>query len=207
MLADNATRNVFARSVLAGVAISIGCVVFLRVGGVEGAVLFAFGLLTCVHFKLPLYTGTAGFVTDRRGLGELFVILGGNIVGCLLMALAMRSSIEGISDLAGGVSAKRMVMQPWQILILSCLCGFIMTTAVKFARAGSFLPLIFGVPVFILCGFVHSIADAFYILASPMSVLGSDPFMVGCNYVMAVAGNFVGCNLYRILCRRLTYPE
>lgn len=197
----------FARSILAGMAISIGCVVFLRVGGVAGAVLFAFGLLTCVHFKLPLYTGTAGFVMDRRELCELFFILGGNIAGCLLMALAMKSSVVGLSDLAGSVTAKRIALQPWQILILSCMCGFIMTTAVKFARAGSFLPLLFGVPVFILCGFVHSIADAFYILASPIEVLISDPVMVAGNYVAAVAGNFVGCNLYRILCRRLTYPD
>ncbi len=207
MQTNEASRRVFGRSVLAGMAISIGCVVFLRVGGVAGAVLFAFGLLTCVHFKLPLYTGTAGFVMNRRELGELLYILFGNIVGCLLMALAMKSSIDGLADLAGAVTAKRIALQPWQILILACMCGFIMTTAVKFARAGSFLPLLFGVPVFILCGFVHSIADAFYILASPVELLTSGITMVVINYLAAVAGNFVGCNLYRILCFRLSYPD
>lgn len=200
-------RELFAPSILAGAAISIGCVVFLRVGGVAGAVLFAFGLLTCVHFKLPLYTGTAGFVMNRCELGRLFMILAGNIVGCFLMAVAMKSSLADISELAGAVTVKRVALKPWQILILSCMCGFIMTTAVKFARTGSFLPLLFGVPVFILCGFVHSIADAFYILASPVGILRLDTVMVIINYVAAVAGNFVGCNLYRIVCLTRQYPD
>lgn len=207
MQSKDTFREVFAPAILAGVAISIGCVVFLRVGGVPGAVLFAFGLLTCVHFKLPLYTGTAGFVMDSRELARLFLILAGNIVGCFLMAVALKSSLADISDLAGAVTVKRAALQPWQILILSCMCGFIMTTAVKFARVGSFLPLLFGVPVFILCGFVHSIADAFYILASPTEVLSCATGMIIINYVSAVAGNFVGCNLYRIVCLTMRYPE
>lgn len=207
MQSNDMKKGVFGPSVLAGVAISIGCVVYLRTGGVAGAVLFAFGLLTCVHFKLPLYTGTAGFVMDRAGLARLLIILAGNIAGCLLMALAMKSSLVGIDVQAGAVTGRRAAMEPWQILILSGMCGFIMTTAVKFARAGSFLPLLFGVPVFILCGFVHSIADAFYILASPAELLYADAAMIGLNYLMAVAGNFVGCNLYRIVCLTMRYPD
>ena len=53
-------------AILAGVCISIGCVVNLRVGGVAGAVLFAFGLTTVVYYGLKLYTGTAGFIR-RKG--------------------------------------------------------------------------------------------------------------------------------------------
>jgi len=39
-------------AIIAGICISIGCVVNLRVGGVAGAVLFAFGLLAVVHYKI-----------------------------------------------------------------------------------------------------------------------------------------------------------
>ena len=42
----------FPLSILAGICISIGCVVNLRVGGVAGAVLFAFGLTTVVYYGL-----------------------------------------------------------------------------------------------------------------------------------------------------------
>jgi formate/nitrite transporter FocA (FNT family) len=70
-----------------------------------------------------------------------------------------------------------------------------MTTAVEFARKGKMLPLLLGVPVFILCGFAHSIADAFYFLVSPSEqVLQASVLIV---YVSEVLGNFVGCNLYR----------
>ena len=70
-----------------------------------------------------------------------------------------------------------------------------MTTAVEFARKGKMLPLLLGVPVFILCGFAHSIADAFYFLVSPSEqLLQVDVLAV---YVCEVLGNFVGCNLYR----------
>ena len=55
-------RNIFPPAILAGICISIGCVVNLRVGGVAGAVLFAFGLTTVVYYGLKLYTGTAGFI-------------------------------------------------------------------------------------------------------------------------------------------------
>jgi formate/nitrite transporter FocA (FNT family) len=68
-----------------------------------------------------------------------------------------------------------------------------MTTAVQFGREGKFLPLLFGVPVFILCGFTHSIADAFYFLAVP-ELISTDLLGI---YIAEVLGNFVGCNLYR----------
>ena len=57
------------------------------------------------------------------------------------------------------------------------------------------LPLILGVPVFILCGFAHSIADAFYFLVSPADQVLQPAVLV--VYLSEVLGNFVGCNLYR----------
>jgi formate/nitrite transporter FocA (FNT family) len=81
-----------------------------------------------------------------------------------------------------------------------------MTTAVEFARKGKMLPLLLGVPVFILCGFAHSIADAFYFLLSLFgdnsqltlnSQLSTLNFQLLLVYLSEVLGNFVGCNLYR----------
>lgn len=45
-------RDILPLAILAGICISIGCVVNLRVGGVAGAVLFAFGLTTVVYYGL-----------------------------------------------------------------------------------------------------------------------------------------------------------
>ena len=188
-------RDTFLLAILAGICISIGCVVNLRVGGVAGAVLFAFGLTTVVYYRLKLYTGTAGFIRRQGDWTMLFTVLVGNIVGCLLSASMIAYAQPDCVEPAAKILAGRLVKGPWACFLLAIGCGFTMTTAVEFARKGKMLPLVLGVPVFILCGFAHSIADAFYFLVSPAEqVMNTSVLMV---YISEVMGNFVGCNLYR----------
>lgn len=188
-------RKTFPLAILAGLCISIGCVVNLRVGGVAGAVLFAFGLTTVVYYGLKLYTGTAGFIRAHGDWPMLATVLFGNIVGCLLTALCLRYAQPDIIEPASKILAGRVAKGALPCGILAVGCGFIMTTAVEFARKGKMLTLVLGVPVFILCGFTHSIADAFYFLACPADQLLTGSVLV--IYVAEVLGNFVGCNLYR----------
>ena len=180
-------------AIIAGICISIGCVVNLRVGGVAGAVLFAFGLLAVVHYKLKLYTGTAGFIRAKGDWGLITFVLLGNIIGCGLTALAYAYAQPDILPPDIAIVQSRLTKGPLACFLLAIGCGFIMTTAVQFGREGRFLPLLFGVPVFILCGFAHSVADAFYFLAVP-EMHSMQLLLV---YVAEVLGNFVGCNLYR----------
>ena len=180
-------------AIIAGICISIGCVVNLRVGGVAGAVLFAFGLLAVVHYKLKLYTGTAGFIRAKGDWSMLGAVLIGNIVGCALTALACTYAQPDILPPDLAIVQSRLAKGPLACFLLAIGCGFIMTTAVQFGREGKFLPLLFGVPVFILCGFAHSVADAFYFLAVP-ELYSIDLLII---YIAEVLGNFVGCNLYR----------
>ena len=180
-------------AIIAGICISIGCVVNLRVGGVAGAVLFAFGLLAVVHYKLKLYTGTAGFIHAKGDWTMITVVLLGNIIGCALTALAYAYAQPDILPPDLAIVQSRLAKGPFACFLLAIGCGFIMTTAVQFGREGRFLPLLFGVPVFILCGFAHSIADAFYFLAVP-EMYSMQLLLI---YVAEVLGNFAGCNLYR----------
>ena len=185
--------NILRSAIIAGICISIGCVVNLRVGGVAGAVLFAFGLLAVVHYKLKLYTGTAGFIRAKGDWSMLATVLLGNIIGCAFTALVCSYAQPDILSPDLAIVQSRLAKWPLACSLLAIGCGFIMTTAVQFGREGKFLPLLFGVPVFILCGFAHSIADAFYFLAVP-ELYSLDLLVV---YVAEVLGNFVGCNLYR----------
>ena len=188
-------RDILPLAILAGICISIGCVVNLRVGGVAGAVLFAFGLTTVIYYGLKLYTGTAGFIRRQGDWSMLVMVLIGNIIGCLLTAWLIAYAQPDCIEPASKILAGRLTKGPLACFLLAIGCGFIMTTAVEFARKGKMLPLVFGVPVFILCGFAHSIADAFYFLVSPAEqVLQTEVLIV---YLSEVLGNFVGCNLYR----------
>lgn len=190
-------QKTFTTAILAGICISIGCVVNLRVGGVAGAVLFAFGLTTVVYYGLKLYTGTAGFIRRQGDWLMLLTVLFGNIIGCLLTAWLIAYAQPDCVEPAAKILTGRLAKGPWACFLLAIGCGFIMTTAVEFARKGKMLPLVLGVPVFILCGFAHSIADAFYFLVSPADVVLQPTVLV--VYLSEVLGNFVGCNLYRWL--------
>ena len=186
--------NLTFSAILAGVCISIGCIVNLMVGGgIPGAVLFTFGLITVVHYKYALYTGTAGFIKNFEDLVKLFfVIFIGNFIGCGLTSWAACYAIPDLHDKCNALMELRTHYDIWQAFIRAIFCGFLMTTAVKFARENRWLPLLFAVPVFILAGFYHSIADTFYLQSSDFGP------QIKWNYLMTILGNFVGCNLYRL---------
>lgn len=192
-------QQIIRSSVLAGICIGIAGFGYLAdEKGIVGAVLFAFGLLTVVNYGLKLYTGTAGFI-KKGEVGQLFLILGGNIVGCLLVALMLRCSPMNLQEIAQKILEGRLAVGPLKGGVLAIGCGFIMTTAVTFARQGKFLPLLFGVPLFIVCGFPHCVADAFYYLCVPVDFIAENCLSVLGFYTAIVVGNFIGCNLYRLI--------
>ena len=191
-------KNLIHSAIMAGIFIGIAGFGYLAVGGIVGAVTFAFGLLAVVHYRLKLYTGTAGFFAKGELL-QLCTILAMNIVGCLLVALMARMSPMPLQEAAQHILEGRLNAGIVQSGVLAIGCGFIMTTAVKWGREGKFLPLLFGVPLFIICGFPHCVADAFYYLCVPIDYLTANAGQVLLLYAAIVLGNFIGCNLYRLL--------
>lgn len=201
-------KDTFRSAVLSGIAVAIAGWGYLAFPNIIGAVLFSFGLLTVVNYKLKLYTGTAGFVPLRyedgrsrwlRAIGELLFILFANIVGCLLISLLARMSPIGLGESAQKILEARLAIGPLRAGLLAIGCGFIMTTVVTFAREGKPLALLFGVPLFINCGFPHCLADAFYYMTVPLSYTGTHLAQVAMLYLCLVIGNFIGCNLYRFI--------
>lgn len=190
--------KIFKSAIMAGICIGIAGFGYLAIGGIFGAIVFAFGLIAVVSYALKLYTGTAGFIELPQKTGELLLILGGNIVGCLLVGLLSRVSPMDIQGTAQQVLEGRLNNGWFNCGLLAIGCGFIMSTAVNFARQGNWLPLLLGVPMFIICGFPHSIADAFYYLATPFSFLWDNILKIIPLYVSIVVGNFIGCNLYKV---------
>ena len=167
-------------------------------GSLVGAVLFSLGLLAVVGYKLKLYTGTAGFIRKNE-VGQLFLILLGNIIGCLCLALLARVSPMDIQGAALNILELRLRTGALRCGLLGIGCGFLMTTAVTFARQDKYLALLFGVPLFIVCGFTHCVADAFYYLCVPVAFMKAHDLEILGVYACIVIGNLIGCNLYRIV--------
>ena len=200
-------------SIFAGIAIGTAGFGFLAsgvqteaYGSLAGAVLFSFGLLTVVGYKLKLYIGTAGFIRKNE-VGELFLILSGNIIGCLCVAMLSRVTPLHIQEAAQKILELRLRTGALRCGLLGIGCGFIMTTAVQFARQKQYLPLLFGVPLFIVCGFTHCVADAFYYLCAPLAFWKANALQIIGVYVCIVLGNLIGCNLYRIVLAKDQYAE
>ena len=196
-------RRFISESVFAGLLIGIAGLVFLHVGGLDngrgfgelaGAVLFAFGLMSVSVSKALLFTGKAGYLPYKESLQLLPMVLL-NTVGCMLMAgIAYYTFNENALATLDAVMAAREASS-WRILITSIGTGIIVTMALHGVRKGTYFPLLYGVPVFIMCGLPHSIADAFYYC---VAILHGDfeTWMI-LTWVWSVIGNYIGCNFPR----------
>ena len=193
--------NVLRRAIFAGIAISIGGIAFMTMGNPLGPILFSFGLLTVIHYKLALYTGAVGF-TELIGFDKnilynwktIMIIILGNVIGCLTVAYLVNLGNFAFLIEPSSIVASRLAQDTLSVIVRGIGCGLIMSTAVQFAREGRFLPLLFGVPLFIFCGFYHSIADTFYYLASTLKPTSEMLITLAWTYL----GNYIGCSTYKM---------
>lgn len=184
----------FGRSVLAGIFIGIGGLIYIAVsGGVLGAVFFIFSFLCIIYSDSILYTARAGWI-GLEGIGwkELGIILLGNIFGVWLVSLLARGSGIGIDSAA--LISGRFGIPFFRVFMRGLGCGLIIDMIFWLWRdKQTTLPIILGVPLFILASQEHSIADVFYILTA--GILSWRTLLV---WVLVVLGNFIGCNIRRL---------
>jgi len=174
-------------SLLAGFAIGIAAICFLKGGQLIGAALFSFGLSAVVYSKWPLYTGMAGFFQDRKQFLALWPMLLCNVAGT---ALATLMTIEmNLGEAAAPLVEARLSRGFTGCLLPAIGCGFIMSVSVKYARKGQWIPLLLGIPTFVMCGFPHCVADIAYYSIAPAGTAMLLPWLG------TVVGNFIGCNL------------
>ena len=182
-------------SIFAGILIGLGAYGYLALGGIPGAIIFAFGLVGVVLSGSNLYTGKAGVMTD---IGALTLIWLFNILACVLIGLLVVSIGGEPQERAQAVVDGRLAQGPWRSFLRAVGCGLIIDISVWLYRKGkSLVPVLFGVPLFIVCGFYHSIADVVYLVGA----WKWSPAILW-YYPVIVIGNYVGCNV-----RRVVIPE
>ena len=179
-------------SLFAGLLIGLGAYGFLALGGIPGAVIFAFGLVGVVLSGTLLYTGKAGVMTDIGALAKIWLF---NVLGCILIGLLVLSIGGEPMERAQTVVAGRLAQGPWRSFLRAVGCGLIIDISVWLYRSSkSLVPVLFGVPLFIVCGFYHSIADVVYLVGA----WTWSPAILR-YYPVIVIGNYVGCNVRRIV--------
>lgn len=183
------------QSIFAGILIGLGACGYLALGGIPGAVVFAFGLVGVVLTGTPLYTGRAGVMTDIPALAKIWFF---NILACAFIGIFVWYLGGESVERAQTVVAGRLAQGPLRSFIRAVGCGLIIDIACWMYRSTKNLaPVLFGVPLFIVCGFYHSIADVVYLFAA-----GTWDNAILWYYPMIVLGNYAGCNI-----RRATLPK
>ena len=153
-------------SILAGIMISLGCIVNLQVGGIGGALLFSIGLITTLMFNLDLFTGRAGLLaTDQITWKRIGLIWLGNLYGCVMGAAVLSLTPLGatLGATAQTITAIRLANGPLANVILGSCCGILMYIGVNlFNKQNNPIYAMMPVATFILSGFNHCVADMFY---------------------------------------------
>lgn len=180
-------KDIVIRGLFGGIFISLGCMVYLSIGGIFGAILFAFGLMSICFLQLKLFTGVTYLCNQKRDYYNLLMILISNVLSCLIVGTICEYDTTIII-------MRRLETSYLNIFINSCFTGIIMTTAVKIYRDyKNLFGVLFGVPLFIICGFPHCIADAFY-----YSSYGWN-FNIFIVWLISVIGNFIGCSYTKVI--------
>ena len=182
------------QALFSGLLIGLGGAGFLALGGIPGAVIFAFGLIGVVLSGVPLYTGKAGALPLKE-TWSLLEIWFWNVIGCILIGILLKFTGGDYSTTAATIVQGRFQAGFLVAFLRAIGCGLIIDIAVTLYRqTGSLLPVIFGVPLFILCGFYHSIADVVYLTAAWQW----SPEILW-YYPSIFLGNYVGCNMRRVI--------
>ena len=173
-------------SILAGIFIGIAGRIYLAVGGVPGAVLFAAGLIVILLFGLKLFTGKAGLIaTGEIRFLELCGIWCGNFIGTGLAAMYL----SGVQRAAAQSIVQARLAQGFEsLLFCGFLCGLLMYAAVTgYAQTKNIFVPAFCVAAFILCGGNHCVADMFYLHSGASNL--TDYWIL----IPVTVGNFFGC--------------
>ena len=178
--------NTFSLSVLAGIMIGFGGIIYLMCANkMVGALLFSFGLLTIVCQGFALYTGRIGYFR-QYGLASILVTIAGNFIGTWAAAKGFALTRHTV-DIAA-VVAPKLQDSSLSVFLLSIGCGAMMYLAVdSYRKSKSWLFVIMPIVIFILSGFEHSIANMFYI-----SLAGEWGWEAIRITAIAIVGNGIG---------------
>ncbi len=177
----------------AGIIIGLGAFANLAVGGgILGAAIFSFALLTICALQYDLFTGKVGAVIFKEYKLSKFVLAYPlNMLGIAFVA-AISSFAPGAKDIiaaASNITVLRIANPWWINILMGIICGMCVQIAVSGWKATK-QPLVVMLPVivFVVGKTNHCIADMYYVLMS-VPQLGPAGLI---TIVWTTIGNIIG---------------
>lgn len=156
-----------------------------------GAVLFAFGLIAVCRYSMSLFTGMAGYIVKKNAL-EFTVVTAVNCVFAFGFGV-LGSFNPAVREKAVEVCSAKLSNNLLWLFVSAIFCGILIYLGVDiFKKHGTYIGIIFSIPVFVLCGFDHTVADLFYYGAA--GIFKAEDLLV---LPVLIAGNLVGSNIIR----------
>lgn len=180
------------KSFLAGICISIGCIVNLSCDNKYiGAILFAVGLYSICVCNFNLFTGKVCYLDNITDLIRIWIW---NYIGSIAIALiCIPTKLFNLSEKASAMCLNKLSETPLEIFILGVLCNVLIYFAVKGHKNKQSILLIFSVAVFILCGFEHCVANMFYFSLATLSHLSIKSIILQMEFIIVnTLGNTTG---------------
>ena len=151
-------------SVFAGIAISIGCIVYLT-SGLAWA--FPIGLFIVCTFGLNLFTGKVCF-SKLKDAPYLAVCIIFNEIAAFSTGYIFSFCKTPLMKVAKGLVSVKYNSGYFNLIILAILCNVLIFVAVGTYFSENLLSIVrlfglyFSTVIFVLCGFEHCVANAFY---------------------------------------------
>ena len=161
----------FINSIIAGIAISTGGVIYLTLENhIAGSFLFSIGLFTIYTFGFNLFTGKVCYIVNEKPsyLLTVLIVYIGNFAGTVGTGIVFRhTKLIRLVDHTRELVNIKLSDTLFSTFIMAVMCGIMMCIAVIGYQTikdgiGRYLSLALPVMVFILSGYEHSIADMFY---------------------------------------------
>ncbi|WP_349947731.1 formate/nitrite transporter family protein [Lacrimispora sp. BS-2] len=168
---EHSPMKTFINAIIAGIAISIGGVIYLTLENhIAGSFLFSIGLFTIYTFGFNLYTGKVCYIVNEKlsYLKTILIVYIGNFAGTVGTGIIFRhTKLVRLADHTSELVNMKLSDTLFSTFIMAVMCGIMMCIAVIGYQTvkdgiGKYLSLIMPIMVFILSGYEHSIADMFY---------------------------------------------
>ena len=190
-------------SIMAGMSISLGCIIYMICENkVVGAIAFTLGLFLVLTRGYHLFTGKIAYVVDNPPSYTLnmFLMWFGNAIGALITsALIKATKLNYLQETALSITNGKLSQTMLSAFVMAVFCGFIIYWAVENFKTnphetGKYIGMLIMIPIFILCGFEHCVANMFYFFFSDTYTLKMLLYLV-----IITLGNTVGSVVLRLL--------